>query len=145
MCSVLRKLKQAPLTPYPPAFLSGRTKASEDSAAGHPHTEGLPGLALSDLLPADAEESDPHLGLVPGQQGAACLLSAMSVITPVAEGYVWLFLTVPMSPTAKEALWEDKVVSTADPGFREGVEGKEVKRGPGPHVASARLSPLPVL
>lgn len=48
---------------------------------------------------------------------------------------MWLFLTVPMSPTAKEALPEDSVVHTADPGFREGVEGKEVKRGPCPHAA----------
>lgn len=56
-------------------------------------------------------------------------------------GNVWLFLTVPMSPTAKEALREDAVVGTADPGFREGVEGKEAKRGPCPHAASAGLFP----
>lgn len=40
-------------------------------------------------------------------------------------GYVWLFLTMPTFPTAKEALWEDPVISTADPGFREGLEGKD--------------------
>lgn len=40
-------------------------------------------------------------------------------------GYVWLSLTMPTFPTAKEALWEDPVISTADPGFREGVEGKD--------------------
>lgn len=56
-----------------PAFLFGGTKAPEASAAGHTHPKGVPGLALPDTLPADAQKSDPHLRLVPGQQGAASL------------------------------------------------------------------------
>lgn len=37
---------------------------------------------------------------------------------------MWLFLTVPLFPSAKEAVWEDKGFSAADPGFCERVEGK---------------------
>lgn len=55
---------------------------------------------------------------------------------------MWLFLTVPVFPTAKEAVWEDKGVSAADSGFCERVEGNEGQRasvGVVPHTVRKLL------
>lgn len=53
------------------------------------------------------------------------------------------FLTGPLFPTAKEALWEDEGVSIVDPGFCERVEGNgKGKRVPSPHVVPFELSQL---
>lgn len=55
----------------PTAFLPGRAEAPSTPAAGHTHTENIPRLALPHLLPADAQESDPHFCLVSRQHGTS--------------------------------------------------------------------------
>ncbi|XP_034499504.1 unconventional myosin-Ia isoform X4 [Ailuropoda melanoleuca] len=70
------RLLGPPGPPFHPAALSaavppGGAAAPETAAAGHAHTEDLPGLALPLPLPADAEEPDRHLHLVSGQHGTS--------------------------------------------------------------------------
>ncbi|XP_034499502.1 unconventional myosin-Ia isoform X2 [Ailuropoda melanoleuca] len=72
------RLLGPPGPPFHPAALSaavppGGAAAPETAAAGHAHTEDLPGLALPLPLPADAEEPDRHLHLVSGQHAKETL------------------------------------------------------------------------
>jgi hypothetical protein len=65
--------KQRSSLEAPDSFLPGGEEAPEAAAAGHSYTEDLSRLALPYPLPADEEESDPHLCLVSGQQAKETL------------------------------------------------------------------------
>jgi hypothetical protein len=111
------------------AFLPGGEEAPEAAAAGHSYTEDLSRLALPYPLPADEEESDPHLCLVSGQQGTV-IPPPLFLLQWEKWFRMWVFLTATMFSTAKETLWENEGIGIADPGFRERVEGNgEWQRG----------------
>lgn len=113
-----------PVVAPTPAFLLGGTKAPEASSAGHAHPEDVPGLALPDALPADAQKSDPHLRLVPGQQGAASLSKRRGGLW----FRVWPLLTVLMFPQQRKHYGKIKASTLLIQAF---VRGWKVTKGRG--------------
>lgn len=80
---------------------------------------------MPDPVPADAQEPDPHLRLVPGPQGEdRASPGHASPAHPSPPGSPSPPSSLPSSPAAKEPLQADEAVGADPAGVRAGLEGE---------------------